>query len=450
MVCPNCGEVNPPEDEIKENMMLVTPGKFALAVCICVVLLAVLVAFVIGGLSPTGDPSLDAGTTAATTIPVATVTVPPATTPADTGSDDITCKGSYTVTDEEAAAAADTVIATVGDRTLTNGQLQAYYWMYIRQFLSSEMGYYAYYIGLDYTQPLDQQVCYFNPEISWQQYFLQEALNSWYSYQSLALEAEAAGYELDQKYQDYLAGLPSALEQSALSQGFASVDELLKYYVGPGASLEDYLAYETLYYEGNAYFMELCDAMDPTDEEIEAFFNEHEEEYAANGLTRETKYVNVRHILILPDGATIETIYSETFSEEAWNAGEAKAQGILDNWAAGEATEETFAALAPTYSVDPGSNTNGGLYTNVYQGQMVAAFDAWCFDPARQVGDTAIVKTEIGFHIMYYSGETILWPQYAESDLLTERQDELMTQIMEKYPVDVDYTKIVLGTVAMG
>ena len=450
-VCPSCGEVNEIEKETaaaqknqEENMILVTPGKFALAVGACVVLLAVLVALVIGGLSSnTGKESLP------TTVPSDPSGTVAATVPAGTGLDDVTNKGTYTVTDAEAAASANLVVGTVGDRVLTNGQLQAYYWMYIRQFLTSEMGYYALYIGLDYTQPLDTQLCYFNPELTWQQYFLQEALNSWYSYQALALEAEAAGYEMDLSYQEYLENLPSTLEQSAAAQGFASVDELLCYYVGPGATLDDYMAYETLYYQGNTYFIELCSQLDPTDAEVEAFFVEHEAEYAERGLTRETKTVNVRHILILPEGATIETIYSESFTEEAWQAGQEEAEGILNTWENGSRSEDSFAALANQYSVDPGSNTNGGLYTDVYQGEMVASFDEWCFDPARQVGDTAIVRTEIGWHIMYYSGETILWPGTARNDLISFMEDDMMAKIMEEYPVDVDYTQIVLGNVPL-
>ena len=63
---------------------------------------------------------------------------------------------------------------------------------------------------------------------------------------------------------------------------------------------------------------------------------------------------------------------------------EQKAQDILDEWKAGAATEDSFAELANEYSEDPGSNTTGGLYEQVYQGQMVTEFNDWCFDPARQ------------------------------------------------------------------
>ena len=53
----------------------------------------------------------------------------------------------------------------------------------------------------------------------------------------------------------------------------------------------------------------------------------------------------------------------------------------------GDATEDSFAALANEKS-DDGNGTTGGLYENVYPGQMVSSFNDWCFDESRQTGNT--------------------------------------------------------------
>ena len=187
--------------------------------------------------------------------------------------------------------------------------------------------------------------------------------------------------------------------------------------------------------------------MVPAQEELDAYFAEHEEEYAAQGVTKDGIYVDVRHILVLPEGATVETIYSQTFPEEAWAVGEKNAQDILDKWLSGEQTEEAFAALANEFSADPGSNTNGGLYTEVYVGMMVEEFENWCFDETRQVGDYGIVKTALGYHIMYFSGSRPIWVSYAESDLLGERGLALINETTDKYPMTVEYSKIAIGYV---
>lgn len=114
-----------------------------------------------------------------------------------------------------------------------------------------------------------------------------------------------------------------------------------------------------------------------------------------------TKLVNVRHILVSFQGDAQE---DGTYSDEAKEAARASAEEILNQWKSGDATEDSFAALANENSTDGGSNTNGGLYENVFPGQMVAAFNDWCFDSARKSGDTGIVETNYGYHVMYFVG----------------------------------------------
>ena len=112
--------------------------------------------------------------------------------------------------------------------------------------------------------------------------------------------------------------------------------------------------------------------------------------------------VNVRHILI-----EAEADEEGNYTDEAKAAAKEQAEEILQEWKDGDATEESFAALAEEYSQDTGSNTNGGLYENVFEGQMVEEFNDFCFDPARKTGDTDIVFNEgsyCGYHIIYFVG----------------------------------------------
>ncbi len=117
--------------------------------------------------------------------------------------------------------------------------------------------------------------------------------------------------------------------------------------------------------------------------------------------------VNVRHILVSYEGGTTdETTGAVTYSDEEKAEARKAAQEILDAFNAGEKTEEAFAVLATEKTTDTGSKDNGGLYEDVYPGQMVAAFNDWCFDSARKVGETALVETEYGVHVMYFVGES--------------------------------------------
>ena len=127
--------------------------------------------------------------------------------------------------------------------------------------------------------------------------------------------------------------------------------------------------------------------------------------YYRSSSDNSTPLVNVRHMLAGFEGGTTEN-GTTTYSDEEKAAAKEKAESWLQAWEDGDATEESFAALANENSTDTGSNTNGGLYENVYPGQMVSAFNNWCFDENRKAGDTGIVETSYGYHVMYFVGQS--------------------------------------------
>lgn len=115
---------------------------------------------------------------------------------------------------------------------------------------------------------------------------------------------------------------------------------------------------------------------------------------------------NARHILLSYEGGTTDEYGNTVYSDEEKAAAMEKAEAVLADWEAGEATEDSFSALVIKHSTDPGSIENGGLYEDIYPGQMVTAFEDWCYDSSRKVGDTGIVETEYGCHVMYFSGDS--------------------------------------------
>lgn len=134
-------------------------------------------------------------------------------------------------------------------------------------------------------------------------------------------------------------------------------------------------------------------------------------------LPYESPSVNVRHILVkfASDNPT---------DEEKIKASE-KANAILAEFnklAADKKTEDAFAAMAKEKSDDTGSATNGGLIENLKaDGSYVEKFEKWSVDPARKVGDTGIVETKFGYHVMYFSKNN--GPAW-ESDIMTKLRKE--------------------------
>ena len=160
--------------------------------------------------------------------------------------------------------------------------------------------------------------------------------------------------------------------------------------------------------------------------------------------------MDVRHILVKVAGGTTGEDGSVTYSDEEWKTCEEAAQAILDAWLAGDKTEESFAALAAEKTEDPGSQATGGLYEQVYEGQMVPEFNDWCFDASRQYGDYGLVKTTYGYHVMFFVGSEPQWISYAESDWMNDQSNKLLENIVSKYPMEVSYENIALGVVKMG
>lgn len=431
--CPACGA----EVEQKRS------GKTALLVVLVVAAVAVIVALIYG-MAIRKDP-VDSDVPATTLSGSATEESQEPTIPADGNPDDVTCKGSYTVSDEELLANASNVVAKMDGVEMNNEDIQIYYWMQFYDFVDSYSSYLSW-LGLDVNQSLDTQV---SPDgtNTWQQYFLDNSISAWHSYQALNLEAQANNFVMDEEYRDYLDGLPATLNDSAVTAGFENAEEMLQADMGSGATLEGYLRFLEAYYNGYLYYNQCVEQITLTDEEVEAYFNEHEAEYTENGLTKDTKLVDVRHILLTPEGGTTNEDGSVSYSEEEWEACRGAAQQILDEFLAGEQSEERFGELANLNSVDGGSNTNGGLYTNVYVGQMVEPFETWCFDENRFYGETGLVQTPYGYHIMFFVESKDAWYETAWSDLVADRSDEIVMSAMEAHPMEVDYSAIYLGAV---
>ena len=438
--CPSCGKNNTAE-EANPKGVKAKISKMALYVTIVVVVLDLIIALFIGvasGKQPEIDESVEANI----------ITEPEVeyTTPADTLADDVTCLGTYTVSDYDVLAAANTVIATLGDAELTVAELQIYYWTEVRDFLSV-YNYDTSQVGLDLSVGLDQQMCAFTEtEMTWQHYFLERALRAWRYYQAMSLEANVNNYILDQEISDYLTAVPAELEALAERYGMTRPEETLVSRYGPGITVDAYVdGMYTLHY-GGRYYDEICENLRFTKDEVVAYFEENAATYEENGVTRDSGiYVDVRNILIKPETTGTDDSGVEISTDEDWEAAAAKAQKVLDLWLAGEKTEISFAELAVEYSEDVDSAENGGLYENISVGQTEEFFENWCFDEGRKTGDYSIVKTNEGYQIMFFVGSADIWFRTAESDMVDAAMERTVYDIMAKYEMDVDFASIKLG-----
>ncbi len=358
----------------------------------------------------------------------------------------ITRKDAYMTTDEAMLKKADVVVAQIADKELTNAQLQIFYRMQVQDFLNY-YGSYLGMIGLDYTQPLSEQTCYFDETLTWEQYLLDISLQTWQNNQIMALLAEEAGFELDETYLAEFEKLPQVLEDQAAEGEFENAQAMIQEVLGPGVTVEAYLDYIEMVTLRNVFYSSEYERLMPTDAECEEYFTQNQAAFESSGVTMTSGLVSsVRHILVCPEGGTEDDTGVLSYSDAEWAACLAEAEKILEEWRNGEATEESFAALVATYTEDPGSASTGGLYTDVAPGSnYVENFLNWSIDMSRKPGDTGIVQTEFGYHIMYFVEGEAHWLTSARSMLLSERTNEMIDAAEIKWPMKVSYNKIVLS-----
>ena len=397
---------------------------------------------------------------------VTETTEPAATIPADGNPEDVTCKGSYTGTVDNG------VVATVGEAELTGQELQVWYWAEAAQYAVENHE-----DAPDFSKPLDTQVCTIDDSVaSWQQYFLREALDAWHTAQALIFQSETVPMPREEAYQPnlvnyetyltdmpatkflygyddyyrmntlhaaYLEELPEQLKALAVVMGYTGTADMAE--KAFGTTEEAVLAYADTINRGYMYFTDMSYYIEPTEEELLAFYEENRGGYSRSGT-----YVDIRHILLTPEEGTVAADGKVTASEEAWAACEAEAEQLLKDWQKDRrCSEYTFGEVAVKRSKDTGTALDGGIYRQISKGQLMDALDAWCFDPARQAGETTVIQSEYGVHILYFAKSEEISYAEAVDDYYRLQQEDILAQAKQAHPMDADYSAITLGDAAM-
>lgn len=362
------------------------------------------------------------------------------------GQNDVTTVTNYSVAEASPVDANMLTVIAVdrdGNPAMTNADMQIWYWNDFTSFME-QYGNYASMFGLDYYSPLSSQPS-LEENLSWEQMFLKSAVTNKSVNYALAQAAYADGYtisEEDQQTIDDFTSAEGSLAQAAAEAGYSDVNEYIQLYYGTGITLETYIDYvkECLAHNYEYQLLQADIEGSITDEAISEYYDAHAEEMEASRVLK-VNNVSVRHILITPEGEQDET--TGDYPEEAWEAAKEKADELYALWQE-DPTEDNFSTLANENSDDGGSNTTGGLYENFDTDDMVEEFSDWAFDSGRVYGDTGIVKTSYGYHIMFFVEQTDTkgWVEPTREKLLSELFNERIDALCEEYPLNFDYTKI--------
>lgn len=253
----------------------------------------------------------------------------------------------------------------------TAADVSYYYYNAYQSFMSS--GYGSYFINT--TQPLSSQKCVFNAEMTWADYFKEEAVNNLKLVHAAAKAAKAENMVLGEEEKETFASNIEYMKAQAEVNNYSYKDYLAAVfgsYMTPDI-FEEQLELTLL---ANMYTSAHYDSLVYTDDEILAYYEENKNTYD----TVDGAYVAVSgkpEAKKDEEGNTIEA----TDEEKSAALAEAKntADTLLAGFNAGDDLKALAEALKATYTGDTELTYSDSTALN------------WLFDESRVAGDTEIV-----------------------------------------------------------
>lgn len=256
----------------------------------------------------------------------------------------------------------------VGGEKITKVEFDYHYAMAKTAFLA-QSGYYLSMMGMN-ASTIDSQM--YSGDLTFADYFDQQAVKNIRNTKALAAEAQAAGftYSTDEKYQETMADLRDRAAESGMT-----LNKYLKSILGSYATesrLERVIREELL---TSAYYDQVSEASEPSDDEIDSYYDENKDSYDVVDYYMTT--VEAELPTEAPDGsATLddngnEVAYQPTEEEiaAAMEAAKKEAEGAV----ASVTTEDNFQE----------AQSNG---------DVTYLLRSWLFDEARVEGDTTVVE----------------------------------------------------------
>lgn len=324
----------------------------------------------------------------------------------DAGATDTTAAAAPTAAMPVVLPAIATGTITIDGKTVTAAEYDFYYYSNYRTYAQ-----YASY-GAIPTMAADGSidlaaVCALSEDgtQTWGDFIKESAQTQLQDVYILTNYAAAAGVTTTAADQKTIEDFYSSVQTNADSFGL-TVDEYLTTLYGANVDKTGLDPIIGRYLLASDYMSSLQSAYTFTDEEMQTFYTANKDTY------KDIDVPTVRHILFLaPVGVAS---YTDATAEEL-----AKAKALAESTLAKIKTYEDMVTIGDA-ALEDGSAFEAAEYS-VAVGSMVTSFEDWCYDAARKPGDTGIVQTEYGYHVMYYVKMEKDWVADATASLTTDK-----------------------------
>lgn len=248
--------------------------------------------------------------------------------------------------------------------------------------------------------------------MTWADYIKKAALKEMQDTYILLDYANKAGMTISATNQTEIDSFYSRVQTQADGFGL-TLDQYLTTMYGEKMTKTDFDQIISRFLLASQYRTDLVKEYTFTDAEMQTFYTANKDSY------KDIDIPTVRHILFLaPAGAPG---YTDATAEEL-----AAAKALAESTLAKIKTYDDMVSIGDAAFAD--SSALESAEYSVAVGSMVASFEDWCYDAARKPGDTGIVQSEYGYHVMYYVKTQKDWVADAIASLTTDKFAAYITE----------------------
>ncbi|MDD7310078.1 MAG: peptidylprolyl isomerase [Eubacteriales bacterium] len=283
-----------------------------------------------------------------------------------------------------------------------------YYNVFKNQYASYDQQIYSAYgfhiYNVDFTKSLFEQTYDKDTGLSWGDYLLDQAVDTFYNYLALEAAGKAAGYVLPEEAYAAIDETVAGMESSAKTNG-VSVEYLLKANYGTGITMEKFREFAEREAYASYYGKSIRDGFEVTQSDIDTHYNDNKNDFDV---------VNYRSFVLkveLPEHLDADgKVYSDdkTKAEDAEVIAEKLAE--LKKRLDAVNSEDGFNKLAEelTRSTDKDGKEVAGvtpedtLKEGASYSSLSEDLQKWMFDADRKAGDTNIIENSSSLTAYYF------------------------------------------------
>lgn len=278
-------------------------------------------------------------------------------------------------------------------------------------------------LGLNINASLKSQQ--YDEDTTWAQHFRQETLEEMQEYAILCHEAEQAGFDASEEIAAVRTEKEALIRDYCIANNINDVNKYLSQLYDGGMT-------EQVYYEqlerrtlAERYREQVLTELVPDDAAVAAQSQTYggEEEY-------QTADVVVAYFPPAKDRVTGQS------EERQWNNAETLAQAAQARAEENGGDLAAYLEVATQFSQLEDEDHPDGHFDALTKQDVEEVLEAWCFDPSRQSGDSAVLRDDTGCYLVYFNGfgESNLTIR-ARADLLEQNYQQWLEQRKGDFPV---------------